>query len=373
MKHKPPYNPTSMSAPTSESKALQSLSPRKIILPMLVGLGAIGYLFYSSDELKWDDIVQNVSNANPFWLIMAFVALFARDIGYIYRIRNLTSKQLSWLSSFYVIILWEFSSAITPSIVGGTTVAIFILNREGLSFGKSIAYAWLTAVLDNMFFVLASLFVIFAIPESFPDIKMEMVGLESLVTVKNIFIISASLIFIYTVFMALGLFFAPRYIKYWLVRITSVKWLRRFRNGAVESGNEMIIASQELRGMSFSYWIKAVFSTLVIWVARYFIVNCLIASFSGINMTEHLLIFGRHVILWVVMLLSPTPGSSGIAEYTFPKFFGDFAGNFSLAVGVFWRLLTYYAYLILGVLVIPRWLSRSARRMKINKAGEVVK
>ena len=40
-----------------------------------------------------------------------------------------------------------------PLVVGGTAVAIFILNREGLSFGKSIAYAWLTAVLDNLFFV----------------------------------------------------------------------------------------------------------------------------------------------------------------------------------------------------------------------------
>ena len=228
-----------MSEKETPNEAMKTLNPRKIILPMLVSLGAVVYLIASSD-LQWDDIMQNMQNASPWGLILALIALVARDAGYMYRIRELTSKQLSWLSSFYVVILWEFSSAITPSVVGGTAVAIFILNREGLSFGKSIAYAWLTAVLDNLFFVFASIFVLIFLPESFPDLKMGMIGADTQVPVRFIFTVSAGLIFMHTAIMGLGLFLAPRYIKLFLVKLTSISFLRRWRNGAIESGNEMM-------------------------------------------------------------------------------------------------------------------------------------
>jgi uncharacterized membrane protein YbhN (UPF0104 family) len=44
-------------------------------------------------------------------------------------------------------------------------------------------------------------------------------------------------------------------------------------------------------------------------------------------MSEHVLIFGKQIILWVVMLISPTPGSSGTAEAIFPAFFGSHLGR----------------------------------------------
>ena len=56
-----------------------------------------------------------------------------RDLGYMYRIRVLTDKYLSWRKSFDVIMLWEFASALTPSVVGGSGIAIFILNREKIN------------------------------------------------------------------------------------------------------------------------------------------------------------------------------------------------------------------------------------------------
>ena len=35
--------------------------------------------------------------------------------------------------------LWEFGSAVTPASVGGITLALFILNKEKISFGKGAA------------------------------------------------------------------------------------------------------------------------------------------------------------------------------------------------------------------------------------------
>jgi len=347
------------------SKILESLKPSKIILPLTVGLGVIIYLFASDDNLKWADIVTNVQNASIWWVLGAFLALFARDAGYVYRIRHLTNKELSWLSSIYVIILWEFASALTPSVVGGTAVVIFIINKEKIPFGKSLAYVMLTAVLDNLFFVLAAAFVIFF--NAFPELSLNMVGSDSKLPVQTIFTVSAVLIAAYTFVMIFGLFVKPKALKWLLVNATYNRFLRGFREAAIRNGNDIILASKQLRGMTRNYWLRAIISTIFIWSARYLIVNCLIAAFTDVNFMDHVMIFSRHVIMWIVMLLSPTPGSAGVAEATFPSFFGDFAGNFSLAVGLFWRLLTYYAYLILGIIFFPRWVARTFGKKEASK------
>ena len=88
------------------------------------------------------------------WLFMALIFTVLRDVGYIFRIRHLTGRELSWRSGFRVIMLWEFASALTPSVVGGSGIAMFILNREKISLGRSTATVMITAWLDELFYVL---------------------------------------------------------------------------------------------------------------------------------------------------------------------------------------------------------------------------
>lgn len=341
-------------------KVLKTLNPNKIIIPIIIGLGVLLFFFFSNDEVKLSDIIENTKKANLIWVFLAVIVLFIRDLGYMYRIRHLTDKKLNWSNSFFVIILWEFASAITPSVVGGTAVAIFILNREGIPFGKSMAYVMLTALLDNMFFVIASITVLLIYPfDIFPDLSAAME--ESFhFPLKTSFIISVSLIALYSFLMAFGLLAKPRFFKWLMIKITSLSFLRRWRYSAAQTGNDMIVASSILREKTLSYWLRASISTIFIWSARYFMLNCLIAAFTGINLMDHFLIFARQIIMWIVMLISPTPGSTGTAEGAFMLFFGEFFSviGLTVAVALFWRLFTYYAYLILGAVFLPRWLRK---------------
>ena len=76
-----------------------------------------------------------------------------------YRIRHLTNKHLSWRQSFEVITLWLFSSAVTPSTVGGAAVAVYLLKKKKLSVGQSATTSMLTVFLDQaVFAVIAPLF-----------------------------------------------------------------------------------------------------------------------------------------------------------------------------------------------------------------------
>ena len=73
--------------------------------------------------------------------------------------------------------------------------------------------------------------------------------------------------------------------------------------------------------------------------------------------------------MWIILCISPTPGSSGIAEFAFPLFIGDFMREGThAAIALIWRGFTYYPYIILGLLVLPYWTKRVFSKSKENKS-----
>ncbi|MCB0634891.1 MAG: flippase-like domain-containing protein, partial [Lewinella sp.] len=88
--------------------------------------------------------------------------------------------------------------------------------------------------------------------------------------------------------------------------------------------------------------------------------NCIAAAFFPVS--DHLLLYARQLIMWVILLISPTPGSSGVAEVAFAGFFRDLfpVVGYIGAVAIVWRLLSYYLYLFMGVVILPRWLRRTS-------------
>jgi len=77
---------------------------------------------------------------------------------------------------------------------------------------------------------------------------------------------------------------------------------------------------------------------------------------------QNLEVFARQLSLWIALLVSPTPGASGIAEYSLPVFMQGVAVVGGVAV-VIWRMLTYFVYLIIGSLLLPNWLARTAGKI----------
>lgn len=337
-------------------KILKTLNPKKIWLPVLLGLGFVIAMMLTNDELTIDKLLL-VTHAGGASIGIALLIILCRDAGYVYRIRQLSGKQLSWMSSIYVIFLWEFASAVTPSVVGGTAVAIFILYKEGIKLGQAIAYAMLSAILDNMFFVLAApLAIWFSKGQAFPNIGG--VNLQLGDSLEAAFYISYGLIAIYTFIMAFALFIRPRAFKWLLIKITSFGFMRRWRHGAINRGNEIVLASRQFKGRGWQYWFSISMATVFVWIARYFTLNAVISAFAGLSFDQHMLVFGRQIVMWVTMLISPTPGSSGVADMLFPQFFLIFLAEYTLIAAIVWRLVTYYLYLVIGAFVLPRWLQR---------------
>src|SRR6185436_9753262 len=130
---------------------LRAFRPTRILLPVLLGLGAATYLLIINFDREAFSHIQWNSNTT-FWISMALLMMVIRDGAYMIRIRALTDRELNWRSSFIVIMLWEFSSALAPGMIGGGFIfAIFIINRERVNMGKSITAVLLSSFQDGVF------------------------------------------------------------------------------------------------------------------------------------------------------------------------------------------------------------------------------
>ena len=381
---------------------------RKVLIPILIGLFVSGFLLYnnlnqnrfeyvgeglgnyalsaliSSEEVDFTNAEHFVNQANGsyeklsysdilsrvkitwhsfFWLFMAILGMIVRDLAYMVRIKYLTDNSLSWRKSFDVIMLWEFASAVTPSVVGGSGVAVYILNREKIPLGKSTAIVMVTAMLDEIFYLTMVPLVILIVGSTyfFPDnMQMDFIGLSF--NIKAIFWIGFSFIFLMTASIAFGIIFKPRETRKLLAFIFSLPVLRRWKWGALRTGNDIAITSAQLRGKKFNYWITPVLATYLSWTFRYLVVNFLILAFTDLSLLDNVVVYARQLGMWVITLISPTPGGSGIAELAFNTFLKEFI-PFGLAgtLAILWRIISYYPYLFLGSLVLPAWVKRTKK------------
>jgi len=304
-------------------------------------------------EIRWDWYAT--------WAMAgALLMLFVRDLGYVYRLRAMTDKQLSWRQSFEVIMLWEFASAMTPSVVGGSGIAMFIINREGINMGKSTAITFVTAMMDEIFYIIMVPLVFLIIGEAslFPEVRIGEV--TSTRSIKVIFFLGYFFIMSLTIIIMVGIFWRPIWFKKTLVWLTSFRFLKTLQRRAARVGDEIITCSQELRGKRWDYWARSFGATCVSWTARFFTLNFIILAF--VRDFDHWFVYGRQLIMWVIMMVAPTPGGSGVAEYSLSIFFDYLVPVGLIAVVVIiWRFLTYFPYLFMGAFILPRWLRRTAQ------------
>jgi len=330
---------------------------RKVIIPILIGLGVATYLVIRNFD---PEVFKNLrwNSTSYFYLFMALVLMVVRDVAYMYRIRVLTDGQLSWRKSFDVIMLWEFASAVTPSIIGGSAIALYIVNREGVSMGRTTAIVMVTALLDELFYIIMVPIVFFIVGTSSLFVSDgQYVLFNTRFGSQGIFVIGYIFIIILTSIIVYGIFINPRGLKHILLNIFKLPFLKRWRKQASETGDEIIITSREMKGKPIMFWLKAFGGTFFSWTARFWVVNCLILAFISVD--NHLLIYARQLIMWVILMISPTPGGSGVAELVFSGFLGEFIPKgFSAPLGVLWRGISYYPYLFIGVIVLPYWLKR---------------
>ncbi len=353
--------------PQEKKNPLSKIKPGNAVYPILIGLGVVAWLFWKDfDPAVFGDV--RFTWGTAFWLFMAVLLMAGRDIGYMIRIRVLSDRELSWRAAFRVIMLWEFTSAVTPSAVGGTSVAIIYVHKEGISVGRSSAIVMLTSFLDELYFVIMFPLIVLLVGAS--DL-FDIASAGNVLTTSLIaFALTGYLLkLVWVIIMAYGLFVNPRGIKWLIIRLFRLRLLRRWYYPAAQAGTDIILSSREIRRRGWRFWSEAAGATFLSWSSRYLVANALVMAFFAVS--DHLVLFARQLVMWVMMLVMPTPGGSGFAEYIFTNFCSDLIvvpielqAGAAMLIAVLWRGITYYPYLAIGAVIFPRWIKRHFGKRK---------
>ncbi len=349
-----------------QREVLESIRLSRIILPIILGIGVVGYLLFQQYDPEHFASI-NWTGHTAFWIGLAFLLLVLRHAAYSTRLRILSGKAFSWRKCIEFIFIWEFSSAVTPTSIGGSAVALLVLAQEKISTAKTSTIVLYTAILDTLFFLstILVLFLFFG-----PDIIRP--GMEEFNDIGGwgvTFLGAYLLMFTYGSLFFYGMFINPVSIKKLIVSFTMIRFFRKYRHQAIKFGNDMILASKEMKQQNWKFHLGGFLSTATAWSCRFLLLNCLIIAFTdtiSLDFGTQLRLYSRLETMYLIMLFSPTPGGAGFAELVFYGFIKDYVPfqGVALIIASIWRLFTYYSYLFIGTIVIPNWIRKVLNERK---------
>ncbi len=376
---------------------LSSISPFRIFLAAIIGLTVVIYMFvkdFNAEEFGKIDFSGHVF----FWIGMACLFMCFRHFCYMVRLRIITDGFFTWKKSFELVMMWEFSSAVTPNSVGGAAVAMFAIAQEKLAAGKTAMIVLYTVIVDTFSF-LSALLVFFII---FGPIMIQP-GSDTVLHLLTdsewgvAFVTAYVIMFIYGGAFFYGVIINATKLENLLLWFCKLPFLKRFREKAIKITDYMDLASHELRAQKWTFHLGAYLSTMLAWGSRFMVLNCLIIGFVAfspnpeiqahynnfmdgqLNLSvfwEQVFIYARQQAMYVIMAVMPSPGGAGVAEYAFQTFHFDYiptkvtgiaaAGTLMVIMATIWRGFTYYIYLFIGAIVVPNWINKIIKRNRVE-------
>ena len=346
---------------TDESNIKSSLETSRILWPVLIGVGVVGFLFWKNfDPSSLGDLHWN--RFTIFFFCLALICLAARVFCYTRRLMLLSDGAFSFRKAMQLIFIWEFSSAVSPTNVGGSAVALFVLSREKIGAAKTSTIVIYTIILDTIFVMISIPFWYFFFgsdilgPGNFDGIGLGRWEITLLVA----YLVMSS----YGMFLFYALVKKPEVFRWLAGGLAKVPFLRRYRDQLLSLGENIKLASQELFRKSASYHLKAFVYTVLAWSSRFILIICLLAAFvQKVEITQSVELFARIQTMFVLIAFSPTPGGSGLAEALFGNLLSDIVPiGIGVVVAMVWRALSYYFFILMGIIVLPGWLKQHVRK-----------
>lgn len=345
----------------------------RVVYPVILGIAVVLYLLYRQfDSQEFSKISWELHTL--IWLGVAIGLLIARHLAYATRLYILSNGKFGWLKCIQLIFIWEFSSAVSPTTVGGSAVALFVLSQEDLPASKTTAIIIYTIVLDSVFFI-------FTIPVLYllygpTIIRPNMQGLLMLDGWGLTFSAAYLFMALYGTFFFYGLFIRPQQLKKLMIWIAGIGFLKRYKEKILRLGKGFVTASHEMRSQGLKYHAGAFLATCTAWSLRFLVISAIIIAIVKsvpLTLSDQGHLYARLQTMFVILAFSPTPGGAGFHEIVFGGFLSDYVPvGIAVVVAFIWRLLTYYGYLLAGAIVIPHWLRRIIKKRQMRKATQAV-
>lgn len=322
------------------------------IFVIIVILSAVGVLFWSID-VSTLAILRHADITLLGCAALLVVVMWALDALKFMVLSRAAGERLSFKCTLSVVWINYFGCAITPMQSGGGPFQIYLLYRNGVSVGKSVA---ITLVRTLQVLFLLAMVVPFSILAD-KEIMRKYAYMRWYSCYVGIFIACCTFLMVVSVAR-------PRWIKHWVNAV-----LVRIRRMGILKGKYMLKAARWINREIGAYNtnIKLFLSKGKWW----FMLSMLLAAAHLITymsiMPCMILAVGFHVnylqcilaesLLLFMLYFVPTPGASGVAEGGAVAVFALFLPlSVAGVMAVAWRMLSEYTGVAIGTSIIIKML-----------------
>lgn len=335
------------------SKKKRWLSVLFLLLNLAILIGILIYQFLNETPVSLPELL--TSKLNWWWLIVA-VALFMLinivDATRVYlTIRKATGRHRPWLS-YKSTLCCRFYDNITPLATGGQPFQIYYLSKRGLNASSATSvplakyiYSQTTYIIFVFIMMLFGSGIIIDAQISPFILTLAYVGLA-----LNLLLILA------VVLLSISKKVAPRIVIGLLKLLNKMHLVKDYRGTFRKLMRTVKEYISTFRMFMKSGWL--VFGefllSVLISILGYsipFVVYCIFCPFD-INLWFTFAVL--QMICDMAVSFIPIPGGAGTAELSFSAVFAPYFSNTGVFVWamLFWRILTYYGYLIQGGLLL---------------------
>lgn len=290
---------------------------------------------------------------------IALVVSFLRVWFSAAKIRFLSAGVISWLGAFRVQLSWDFTSAVTPSTIGGAPMATYAMTKEGLRLGESTAIILYSVLLDQIWFAIA--IPILLVAGIYMDVVPTSVGFLGEASMLILYISLLS----YAGVLAYGVLIKPSVISKIIKWFAKLPFLRKYREKIHSEAANLEQYAHQLKAKPFRFLLQAFIYSTMSWLARVALAPIVILSLLP---APELLSVLRSLAMNLAFLVVPTPGGSGGVEGLFVLFQGPLISREAfIGLALFlWRIISYYITIAMGMMATTWYVNQEVHEYKSN-------
>jgi glycosyltransferase 2 family protein len=321
-----------------------------IILSITLSIIIIVLIFLFSFDTSSFEYLSTLNARYEFFIIAVLLNIITWIIWSI-RLKVLSTAigdgvTISLWSSLQIVITNMFLASITPSMAGGEPVRVYLLNKQGFSYGTATASVISERLID-------AIVILTAVPFAFSILNetIEVFFIRIALLAGVIFFIVVLFLFFYAIKF-------PGKTKSFLLFLNKkicrlLKKDEKKQNRIVSRINTEVDNFHDgmmiFLGRNKKTFLFAGFLTVLYWGVGFLIPSMLLL---GLGMNPFFIeSFAAQVLLITIIMMPTTPGSSGTTELGVGGLYTLLIG--SSVIGVFvllFRLITYHMNLIAGAI-----------------------
>lgn len=328
----------------------QKPNVKKIVnrLILFIGIGIICHVVFvlSTTEKHLLQYLLKLSVIDVFTIVLLMLYPWFSYAARVFMWSGFLKEKITYAECIRVVITADLTSALSPTSVGGAPVKAALLLQKGYAPG-SVGFMLTYGVIEDIIFYTSGiLLAVYFSYELVANMGFAIVDFLQHHFLQVTVYISIIIIYIYLLYKNLIpqrlrlMHYLPIRVK---DKIRSIKstFMQSFRDMRVHF--KMAIKHGKLRVLT------SITLLFIQWMSKFTVLYVLLSAFN--IEFDAIQIYIRQWVVYVMMLLIPTPGASGGAEASFLLIFGKSIPSeiANLTVSL-WRLFTYYFLLFSAVI-----------------------